>query len=119
MSFQQWLYNICDNENPDKSIIAYNFGIFETETGYSVYLTGSNHFDKNDPDWATNENFIPKTKYYSLPASDYKDLTWEEILETIRLHLQDFINTEKYKNSFFINAKAITTGFDDGDLIYL
>jgi hypothetical protein len=117
MTLQEWLFKMCDTETPDKSIIAYNFGLFETENGYTIYLIGSKEYDKDDQDWATNNDFEPSLKYYPLPTSQYKNLEWEKVLERIKYQLKDFTKTEKFKNSFFAKAKAITTGFDDGDLI--
>lgn len=117
MTLQDWLFELCDSEKPDKSVIAYNFGLFETEQGYTIYLTGSKEYDKDDPDWATNNDFEPAQKYYPLPTSEYKNVEWDKVLDKIKKQLQDFTNTEKFKNSFFAKAKAITTGFDDGDLI--
>jgi hypothetical protein len=117
MTLQEWLFKLCDTETPDKSIIAYNFGLFETENGYTIYLIGSKEYDKDDQDWATNNDFEPSLKYYPLPTSEYKNLKWEKVLERIKSQLKDFTKTDKFKNSFFAKAKAITTGFDDGDLI--
>ena len=117
MTIQEWLFHLCDVEHPGKSIIAYNFGIFETENGYTIYLIGSKEFDKDDSDWAANNDFVPKSKYYPLPEKEYKGLKWEKVLDKVKVHLEDFTKTGKFKNSFFAKAKAITTGFDDGDLV--
>ncbi len=35
----------------------------------------------------------------------------------VRSLLTDFVKTDLYNNSFFQHAKAIATGFDDGDLV--
>jgi len=117
MTLQEWLFKLCDTEKPDKSIIAYNFGLFETEDGYTIYLIGSKEYDKDDQDWATNNDFEPSIKYYPLPTNEYKDLKWEKVLDKIKSQLKDFTKTDRFKNSFFAKAKAITTGFDDGDLV--
>lgn len=117
MTLQEWLFRICVTEKPEKSIIAYNFGLFETENGYTIYLTGSKEYDKNDSDWATNNDFEPSITNYPLPSSEYKSLKWEQVLDKIKSQIKDFTKTDKFKNSFFAKAKAITTGFDDGDLI--
>jgi len=117
MTFQDWLQSICITEKPHKSIIAYNVGIFESVDGYMVYLIGSKEFDEEDSDWATNEDFIPKNKYYRLPKQEFKDMKWDEVQTKIEQMLKDFINSDTFKRSFFSEAKAITTGFDDGDLI--
>jgi hypothetical protein len=41
----------------------------------------------------------------------------ESDLESIVGMLAEFLKSEVYRKSFFPNAKAITTGFDDGDLV--
>jgi hypothetical protein len=38
-------------------------------------------------------------------------------LEEIEAQLKYFLGTVRFKNSFFAKARAITTGFDDGDLV--
>jgi hypothetical protein len=48
MTLQAWLIHLCDTEHPDTSIIAYHFGLFETENGYTIYLIGSKEFDNDD-----------------------------------------------------------------------
>jgi hypothetical protein len=118
MTFYEWLSKICETEKPGQSIIAYNFGIFETEEGYTIYLTGSTEFDEEDSEWATNEDFTPQSKYFPL-SEDFSQLNWENALKKIELMLKDFVNSETYNHSFFSKAKAITTGFDDGDLILI
>lgn len=116
MTLNEWLFRICETEKPDKSVIAFNFGLFETENGYTIYLIGSKEYDKDNPDWATNSDFEPSLKYYPLPPSEYRNLKFEEVLDKIKSKLKDFTKTEKFKNSFFAKAKAITVGFDEGDL---
>jgi hypothetical protein len=117
MTLEGWLFNLCDSEAPKKSIIAYNFGLFETEDSYSIYLIGSNEFDENDSDWATNSDFEPKDKYFQLPAKDFKKLSWQQVLDQIESELKTFSKSAKFRNSFFSKAQAVTTGFDDGDLV--
>lgn len=117
MTIQDWLFKICETENPDDSIIAYNLGIFESDSGYTVYLTGSKEFDKDDSDWVLNDDFEPVQKYCPLPPDEYQNLKWEQVLNRIKSQLMDFTRTEKFRKSFFSRAKAITTGFDDGDLV--
>ena len=116
MTLENWLFDLCDTESPDKSIIAFNFGLFESEDGYTIYLIGSKEFDEDDPDWATNIDFEPEEKYFPLATEDYNHLKWEQVLQKIKTQLEDFSKTDKFKSSFFSKAKAITTGFDDGDL---
>ena len=119
MTLTNWIERILETEHPDSSIIAYNFGLFETPEGYSIYLIGSKDFDAEDGDWATGSDFEPKDKYYPLPAKDYKNLKWEQALDKVEQSLREFKKSTTYKQSFLAKAKAVTTGFDDGDLIRL
>lgn len=116
-TFQEWLNQLCKKERPGNSIIAYNFGIFETATGYTVYLIGSRTFDSKDQDWATNKDFEPKDEYFPLPGAQYKKLAPQKVRQKIKAQLLEFTETDEFKNSFFAKAKAITTGFDDGELV--
>jgi hypothetical protein len=116
MSLQEWLYSICATESPSVQIVAYNFGLYETQEGYSIYLTGSKIFNTSDDDWSTNIDFEPNIKYLALNINEYKSLKWEDVLEKVKFQLFKFIKTDQFKNSFFRYAKAITVGFDDGDL---
>jgi hypothetical protein len=118
MDFEKWIKKIVDSEHPNKDIIGYYFGIFESGTKeYTLYLSGSTEFDEEDEDWACNDDFEPKEKY--LPLPQYKNLKWEEVLNEIVGILKKFIETNVYKNSFFLRAKGIATGFDEGNLILI
>ncbi|MBK6725042.1 MAG: hypothetical protein IPG58_17820 [Acidobacteria bacterium] len=117
MTLYEWLTEICSTEKPDDSIVAYNFGLFETDEGFTVYLVGSNEYNEADPDWACTETFVPKQKYFPLSSSEYENLDWQQVLETFTAQLTRFTQTDSFINSFFVDAVAITTGFDDGDLV--
>ena len=116
MTFNNWLTQICKAEKPDKSIIAYNFGLFETSKGYTVYLVGSKIYDTEETDWATEEDFVPALKYYELQPFEFKNLQFEAVQNKIKQMIKNFMKTDIYKKSFFTKAIAITIGFDDGDL---
>ena len=63
--FNNWISKIIKNESPDSSIIAINFGIFESENGYQLYLAGFKVYDKDNDDWASGlGDFSPKDKYF-------------------------------------------------------
>jgi hypothetical protein len=115
MKLEQWLTNICKTETPDKSIVAYWFGMFESDT-YTLYLVGSNEYTPDDDDWACNADFVPREKYRALAGKGYSRLAWEDLLEKVKGELTDFMKTETFKTSFFADATAIAVGFDDGDL---
>jgi hypothetical protein len=115
-SLNDWITNICLTENPDKNIIAYNFGLFETEEGYTIYLMGSETYDKKNDDWATSTDFSPEYDTYLLPSKEYKNLEWDKTLKKITKKLKLFTKSPTFNKSFLAKAKAITVGFDDGDL---
>lgn len=116
--FNDWLNKIISNENPDKEIIAFNIGLFETENGYSAYFMGARKYDENDSDWACDfGDFTPQNKYLDLSKTELKELSWDEVQNTIIEFSRKFMKTKAYENSFLQKAIAITIGFDDGDLI--
>lgn len=117
MTIKNWLQDIIQTEKPSTSIVAYNFGIFETERGYTLYLIGSEEFDDDDSDWATNEDFTPKEKYLNLLQEEFRGLEWKQALDKVEKQIRDFLNSEENKGSFLAKAQAVTTGFDDGDLV--
>ncbi len=115
--FNNWLDRINKSETISDKIVAFNFGLFETENGYTIYLIGSETFDEEDDDWATNVDFEPEEKYFELDSSLVKRKDWQEVLEITEKRVKEYLNSESLNNTIFKNAKAITTGFDDGDLL--
>lgn len=111
--FNNWLDNIIATEKPDKDIIAYWFGIFESNDGYQTYLIGSKIFDDDDSDWACSDDFTPKNKYFPLGQSG---ADWQIILDEVKKYVADYLQTSTFKNSFLDKSTAIACGFDDGDL---
>ena len=47
---EDWLLELSHNEVIPENIVALNFGIFESENGYCVYLIGSESYDVDDDD---------------------------------------------------------------------
>lgn len=116
MLFNDWLAQICTTESPDDSIIAFNFGLFETENGYMVYLVGSSTYDEEDEDWATEEDFVPSIKYFELPPEEFRHLRFDVVQQKVKAKIEAFMQTDIFKQSFLFRAVAITIGFDDGNL---
>lgn len=111
-----WISKICETEHPDDSIIAYHFGLFESDKGYTIYLAGSAEFDEDDSDWACNSDFEPEEKYLLLP-DEFQNQSWEEVLDKAVASLTAYTTTATFQSSFLATVTAITTGFDDGDLV--
>ncbi|MEM9673999.1 MAG: hypothetical protein AAF992_15515 [Bacteroidota bacterium] len=113
----KWISRIQQSKRlPDSQIKAFNFGIIETEGGYSVYLIGSREYHELDDDWACKEDYVPKEKYLYL-SKEYDNLEWQEVEKVMVRALSNYLKSEKVANSFLSPATAITTGFDGKELI--
>jgi hypothetical protein len=113
--FCAWLERISKKEKPPKSVVAYNIGLFESTNGYSAYLVGADEYSEEDSDWACDETFTPKERYFLLP-DETKGQAWQVVLDRVARAAKDFLKTPAGKSSLFAKAKAVTVGFDDGDL---
>src|SRR5579875_2899076 len=102
MTFENWIENIIKAERPSSDILAYNFGIFETPSGYSLYLIGSCEYDEGG-DWACNNDFEPTEKYFPLP-NEFSELQWDEVQTKVVEILKGFLTTDLYKDSFLSKA---------------
>ena len=118
-AFAALMDDLNKNEKVDDSIIGFNFGLFETSTGFTMYLLGSKTFDVEDEDWATNVDFEPKQKYFQFGKEFSANKDWQQILKISEKLILDYIASENFKTSIFTHAKGITTGFDDGNLTIL
>ena len=113
----KWIRNIQQQDGvPPKEVIAFNFGIYEDENGYRMYLVGSFEYDENDDDWASIELPTKLHRYLSLPK-ELESQSWDEVLEYCANELKELEKEGKLNIPLLENAVAITTGFDDGDLI--
>ena len=115
--FKEWIENINSNEEIENNIKAFNFGLFETENGCTMYLIGAKEYNEKDDDWATVIDFEPTEKYFEIDKSIIKDKDWGEVLKLSTDLVNDYVQSQSFENSFLKNAEAITVGFDDGDLI--
>lgn len=116
-NFNQWLNRITLSDMPGADIRAFNFGIFEDQkVGYKLYITGSKIYDSEDDDWATEEDYIPQEKYFNLNIKSHED-DWEQVQDKVVEMIGMYQSNPDYRNSFLKEAKAVTTGFDDGELL--
>src|SRR5690242_1194998 len=111
--FNQWMELLNEKEKPTKDIVAFNFGLLETDDGFATYLIGAKSFDPDDSDWACDVDYEPEFKYMMLDKKLTKGMDWEQVLERMKKVIGDYLKTDDYKNSFLKSATAITTGFDD------
>ncbi len=109
-----WLNRISDSEELPKNIIAILIGLFESDNGYTIYLIGSKTFNEDDSDWACNNDFKPKNKYFVVDDDKLNDKNWEVILSLTIEAVKKY--QRKYPDSLVEKIEHLAIGFDDGDL---
>lgn len=123
--FKKWLDDLFENEPLPKKISGINFGLFDTDDGLQLYITGSYSWDKNDYDWATANDYFPDNRYPYLDiltkpiTKVYDEEVNVGVIFAITVFAM-FINTYVSENmDFFLQISEemyFSTGFDDGDL---
>jgi hypothetical protein len=108
----KWLERISLISPPNPEIKAFNFGIFQTQNGYSVYLIGSTKYDSEDDDWACMEDYAPVERYLELPLTANGD--WQSVETGLVEALREIVSAVP---SFLNNAEYVTAGFDDVVLV--
>lgn len=111
---EKWILQLCHKESSTNDIVALNFGIFETERGYSLYLIGSKQYDEHDDDWACYVDYEPTSKYLEITCDRITD--WKSFMDEAMMIISDIIKTPSVSNSSLFSGKIITIGFDDGPL---
>jgi hypothetical protein len=114
--FNDWMTRLNKTEKPGTDIVAFNYGLFETAEGYTIYLIGAKEFHEDDEDWATEVDFEPNEKYLPINPNETKGLEWNQVLDKAVDTITKYIHSENFKVSILKDAEAITTGFDDGDI---
>lgn len=104
---EDWLLELSHNEVIPENIVALNFGIFESENGYCVYLIGSESYDVDDDDWACDVDYEPVDKYLNIEGVDVDP---DKFLNEVITILLDIISLEKV-SAWLLHTKYITVGF--------
>jgi hypothetical protein len=108
-TLQEWLFSICDKEQPQKAIETYSIGLFEGEEEYTISLVGTNKYQEDKHRLVINIDFEPEDTYFNLPDKEYKTLKREQVMERLTAQLKEFTKTDKFQLSFFAKAGVITT----------
>src|SRR5574344_1595957 len=110
-----WLVNLAQKNNIPEDITALNFGMFESDKGYCIYLTGSKFYDENDDDWACKIDFEPKNKYLTPTSKTVRQMDWQEFQTQVIPIITKCIETNGLVRNWIAN-RIVTAGFDDGEL---
>lgn len=109
----EWVKGMEATEQIPEEIEALNFGIYETEDGFCLYLTGSENYDAEDDDWACDQDY--ETDSDNLAITNADGMEWEQFLDKVAGILKSYFSQISASSPFI--GKIITTGFDDGDLV--
>lgn len=133
--FDFWLNKLFQINEIPSEINGLYFGLFETSykrwfkmrKTISVYVAGSNSWDKNNPDWACDDIFNPENKYLQLEiiehiynSEKYNIYTkYFLVLSVIYIYIKYFFE-KSLELEYLINKEInLALGFDDGDLYNL
>ncbi len=111
-----WLQRLDRYENIPSEIIALNFGLFEIDKGYCIYLIGSKYYDTDDDDWACENDFEPEEKFLEITSDNVDNMSWDEFQVNVIQIITDYISTSTDNKSIFSN-KIVTVGFDNGNWV--
>lgn len=114
--FNDWMTRLNKAESPGQEIVAFNYGLFETTEGYTIYLIGAKLFDETNEEWACDVDFQPKEKYLPINPNWTRGLKWHQMLDKAVDTISKYMRSKDFEVSILRNAKAVTTGFDDGNL---
>ncbi|MGZ3898500.1 MAG: hypothetical protein ACXVLT_01630 [Flavisolibacter sp.] len=108
-TLQEWLFSICDEKGPQKSIQTFCFGLFEGQGGYTVFLVGTNKYEVDKNRTVIKIDFEPEDTYFNLSKKEYKTLEREQVQERLTVRLKELFKTVKFQQSFLSKANAIIT----------
>ena len=110
-SLNDWLVNICKADAPKEPITNYNFGLFESEKKYIIFIVGLNKHEQNNSTF-TSINYKPTNMYFLLP-SRYQNLDLQQLTDILKSELKKFVSTKKFKSSFLAKANSITINISE------
>jgi shikimate kinase len=108
--FNRWLDDALLQPIP-ASVIAFNFNLYKP---WAIEVIGSDTYDENDPDWASDESFRPEAEQLLLPAPD--STRREDVLEQAKSLVLAYLDRRSVGSEHLRRAKAVAVGFTDGDL---
>jgi len=125
--FEAWLTRLLEDEQMPAEIIALNFGLFEEEDGIRLYISGSQAFDEEDFDWAANNDYFPDGRYADIDAyHSFQDILESDFSLGLYLSLATSVlyvlTYARQHRELLITRRGtlhLTTGFDDGGLLYI
>ena len=113
MEFNAWTDRILVN-HASRSVVAYNFNLYEHADEFAIQLVGTRSFDLRDQNWACDEIFSSGEDLFYLPHNVVGD-KWQDGLEAakslVKNHLDHGTQAKVLKASC-----GVGVGFVDGDI---
>ncbi|WP_347838572.1 hypothetical protein [uncultured Draconibacterium sp.] len=111
-----WLNEIEKNDGiPPKEVVVFNFGIYQSDEGYVMYLVGGFEFTETNDNWAHLE--MPKQDYrYLLLPAMVQDKPWQLVVEYCKNTLLEMESEGLLRKNLLKNAQFLTIGYDEGEL---
>jgi len=127
--FNEWFLALLRDEPPPKKVRALNFGLFETQRGAALYVSGANRYSPDDSDWVLAEDWLPGNRYAPLgrlsalwsPLQQVEAEPWIVSQALVILLVRVFFAqcSAEFQNLSGLKTVHVATGFDDGDLYAL
>ncbi|MCT4665900.1 MAG: hypothetical protein N4A45_11765 [Flavobacteriales bacterium] len=113
-----WLFFIEKNDGvPPASVLAFNLGLFKNdEDNFTLYLVGAFEYSEDNDDWACLEPPTKSYRYLELPKN-IQNASPKTILNLCKGVFVEMEQEGVFNKTLLKNAQAITTGFNDGELI--
>ena len=118
-TIQEWLTDICDSKEPDKTIEDLQISLSESPTRAILCLEGYNTEIIDHNTTAHRITFIPPNGDFPLPEDDYGPLSKQQVQDRVLNEVVEFSKTEKFQNSFLWQAKYIVINFVDAPSVRL
>lgn len=134
IAIQKWLEQLVIKSPIPANVVALWIGIVKLmdkeKEVYAIYLTGSDSYDEEDIDWATESTYEPSGRYLFIgilneiddiivndSSGDYSFLDWILPLAYCALTVDDIIRTKLNKTLFLTSRERlfVSLGHDSGD----
>ena len=113
----KWLADIEKLDGiPPEEVVVFHLGIYRSDEGFVMYLVGGFEYSESNDEWAHLE--MPRQDYrYLLLPEIVQDKPWQLLVTYAKNTLLELEAEGAFKGNILMNAQAITTGYDEGDII--
>jgi hypothetical protein len=124
--FSRWFVNLLRADPPGREISGLYFGLFESDGGCELYVSGAKACDAGDTDWACTMDWSPEDRYARLeelsklwrPLREAGDEPWVIIQALVIVIVRSFFgdHSSEFIKLTGLRRVHVASGFDGGDL---